>query len=64
MFSTLVQCNLKFFVYTGKLTLEKAISLARASKLLKEQNDENPSVNEIQVGSTTGCDKQKQNPLR
>ena len=56
-----------------KLTLEKAISMARASEALKEQvkamgtkekNDENPSVNEIRAGGTTGGDKQKQNPSR
>ena len=47
-----------------KLTLEKAISMARASEAskeqikmmgTKEQNSENPSVNEIRYG-----DKQKQ----
>ena len=52
-----------------KLTLEKAISMARASEAskeqvkamgTKEQNDENPSVNEIRAGGTTGGDKQKQ----
>ena len=56
-----------------KLTLEKAISMARASEAskeqvkamgTKEQNDENPSVNEIRAGGTTGGDKQKQNPSR
>jgi len=56
-----------------KLTLEKAISMARASEAskeqvkamgTKEQNDENPVVNEIRAGGTTGGDKQKQNPSR
>ena len=51
-----------------KLTLEKAISIARASEAskeqikmmsTKEQNSENPSVNEIRYG-----DKQKQSSSR
>ena len=56
-----------------KLTLEKAISMARASEAskeqikamgTKEQKDKNPSVNEIRADGTTGGDKQKQNPSR
>ena len=56
-----------------KLTLEKLISMARASEAskeqvkaldTKEQNDKNPSVNEIRAGGTMGGDKQKQNPSR
>ena len=57
----------------NKLTLEKAISMARASEAskeqikamgTKEQKDKNPSVNEIRADGTTGGDKQKQNPSR
>ena len=53
-----------------KLTLEKAISMARSSEASKEQikamgpkeqNIENPTVNEIRAG---GGDRQKKNPLR
>jgi len=53
--------------------MEKAISMARASEAskeqvkamgTKEQNDDNPVVNEIRAGGTTGGDKQKQNPSR
>jgi len=56
-----------------KLTLEKAISMAKASEASKEQvkamgtkkqNDENPVVNGIRAGGKTGGDKQKQNPSR
>ena len=53
-----------------KLTLEKAISMARSSEASKEQikvmgpkeqNIENPTVNEIRAG---GGDRQKKNPSR
>ena len=53
-----------------KLTLEKAISMARLSEASKEQikamgpkeqNIENPTVNEIRAG---GSDRQKKNPSR